>query len=136
MPLPFAYENSYVAYEKSEKLAKRALNRVELYTTIKIALEQGDVGSAARIACSNPDECLLPKGYFFGNICAACKFHYNPYADLFYPELDPDSEDYGMPLEGESLRLLVERLMHDAYTPDTDYTYYSNILLDKGYAIS
>lgn len=124
------------AFEKSEGLAHKAVKRVQNYQLVQSALATGDYKLAAEIACDNPNELLLPKGYFYGNICAACKFHYNPYADLFYPELDPDSEDYGMPLEGETLHFLVERLMHDAYTAGADLTYYSNILLDKGYAIS
>ena len=69
-------------------------------------------------------------------MCAATKFHYNPYADLFYPEQDPDSEDYGLPLEGEPLRLLVEKLMHDSHTPNADHHYFREYLLTKGYPVA
>ncbi len=121
-------------YNKSEKLALLASRRADLYLGVKHALESGDYKAAASLACSNPSECLLPKGYFFGNVCAATKFHYNPYADLFFPEQDPDSEDYGQPLEGEPLQLLVEKLMHD--TTGTNTTYYRDYLLTKGYPVS
>jgi hypothetical protein len=122
-------------YGKSESLAKAAIKRADLYLGVKGALERKDYRTAASLACAHPNECLLPKGYFFGNMCAATKFHYNPYSDLFFPEQDPDSEDYGQPLEGEPLRLLVEKLMYDSLTNSCS-TYYRDYLLTKGYSVS
>jgi len=121
-------------YGKSERLANAASVRALAYTKVQELLQEGDYRRAAEIASSGAEP-LLAKGYFYGNICAATKFHYNPYADLFYPEQDPDSEDYGLPLEGEPLTLLVERLMHDTHT-NADHSYYRQYLLDKGYEIN
>lgn len=121
-------------YGKSERLANAASVRALAYTKVQELLQEEDYRRAAEIASSGAEP-LLAKGYFYGNICAATKFHYNPYADLFYPEQDPDSEDYGLPLEGESLKLLVEKLMHDAYT-NADLSYYRQYLLDKGYELN
>ena len=85
-------------YSKSEKLAHLAQKRVNLYLRVSDALESGNYKAAAELACANSSECLLPKGYFFGNVCAATKFHYNPYVDLFFPEQDPDSEKKKNPM--------------------------------------
>lgn len=123
-------------YDKSERLAEKADSRVECYKAINILLERQQYAAAAELATNRSNECLLDKGYFFGNLCASTKFHYNPYADLFYPEQDPDSEDYGLSLAGEPLTLLVERLMHDAFEANADHTYYRQYLLDKGYTLS
>lgn len=123
-------------FDKSERLAFAADRRTLLYKKVQTLLESGSYKEAAKLATGNANECLLDKGYFFGNLCASTKFHYNCYSDLFYPELDPDGEDYGLPLTGEPLTLLVERLMHDSCTPNADHTYYREYLLDKGYTLS
>lgn len=121
-------------FDKSERLAHKASVRVSSYKKVQEHLEAGDYKAASQLACSGASP-LLDKGYFFGNLCASTKFHYNPYADLFYPEQDPDSEDYGLPLAGESLTLLVEKLMHDAYTTEANHDYYRQYLLDKGFQL-
>jgi hypothetical protein len=128
----FAVEQEY---EKSESLARAALVRLHTYTKVKDLLEAGKYAEAAALATAKQSECLLPKNWFYNNLCAATRFHYNPYHALFYPETDPESEDYGQPLEGETLTLLVEKLMRDTHTEGTDFSYYKNYLLDKGYTI-
>jgi hypothetical protein len=121
-------------FNVSEKLAKKAQRRLDLYAAVSEALAQGDFKKASEIACAQPSECLLPKGLFFGNLCASTRFHYNAYCDLFYPEAEEEDNE-GLPLEGEQLRLLVERLMRDSCEPNADLTYYRDYLLTKGYEL-
>lgn len=94
-----------------EKLAKVAANRVAIYNDVQKLLEAKDYRMAAEMACSELEP-LIPKSYFYGRLAAATSFHYAAYSELFYPMTDSDEDGY--PLQGETLILLVEKLMKDA----------------------
>lgn len=118
--------------EDSERLANEADNRANRYLFVKGLLEGGSYAEAAAVVCSDVREGIPPKAFFYGNLGKACKFHYSPYADLFFPPAEDDEDDEGLPIVGEQLTKLVEALMRDAYSGSNLPTY-TEYLTTLGY---
>lgn len=94
--------------KEASKLAYEACLRVDYFKEVLELVEQHKFREAAEVAVREP---LLPKDYYFGNLCAATGFHYNPLSTLFYPD-----DNDGFPSEPEELVPIVEALLKAAVT--------------------
>lgn len=114
------------------KLANAAVERRDTFDKVCTLLYAGNYSEAAALACSNPSELILPKDYLYGNLCGCTPFHYNPYAELFFYEVDDEGDHDGFPLEQELLQKVVTKLMQDSQSGTSlAYADYINEIFDN-----
>lgn len=94
--------------KEANALAYAAVTRVDRFQQVMELAQAGAYHVAATLACSEP---LVPKDYFYGNLCASTGFHYHPLSLLFYPD-----DNDGYPLEPSECVPLVEAIIRAAFT--------------------
>ena len=76
-------------------------------------MDRGEHKAAAIYATSKADELAFSKGWFYGNMCAATPFHFNPYHELFYYEPSEDGEQFEGCIHRKEFEFVLDLLMRD-----------------------